>query len=163
MLLKSWSGVVEDSGGSWWGFWFLTMMGRGQQWTKHPMFQNIAFYTEYNQNQNLNQNTKSKPKPKPNKNLNFYWNKTGNKNKTNKKPGLIWPNQKLGFSEPISAELSLFKNHLSSCGPCAAFHFVGQYDSYLWGHVKPIRYHGSLSNLPMSPVVPGQTRPCRPY
>ena len=47
MSSKTWSGVVEDSEGSWLGFWFLIMMGRDQQCPKWPMFQNSAFYIVY--------------------------------------------------------------------------------------------------------------------
>ena len=46
MSLKSWSGVGEDCGCSWLGFWFLIMIGRFQQCTKLPMFQNSALYIE---------------------------------------------------------------------------------------------------------------------
>ena len=46
MSSKSWSGVVEDSRGSWLEFWFPIMMGRGQKCPKQPIFQNSAFYIE---------------------------------------------------------------------------------------------------------------------
>ena len=46
MSLKFWTGVLKDPGGSWLGFWFLIMMGRGQECPKQPMFQNSAFYIE---------------------------------------------------------------------------------------------------------------------
>ena len=46
MSWKSWSVVVEDSGGSWQGFWLLIMMGMGLKCAKLPMFWNSAFYIE---------------------------------------------------------------------------------------------------------------------
>ena len=46
MSSKSLSGVVEDSGGSWLEFWFLILMGRGQEYSKQPIFPNSAFYIE---------------------------------------------------------------------------------------------------------------------
>ena len=47
MSSKSWSGVVEDSGGSWLGFWFLTMMGNGQQCPKWSLLQISTVYNEF--------------------------------------------------------------------------------------------------------------------
>ena len=46
MSSKSWSWVLEDSGGFWPEFWFLIIMGMGLQCTKLPMFRNSAFYIE---------------------------------------------------------------------------------------------------------------------
>ena len=46
MSLKSWTGDMEDSGGSWLGFWVLSMMGMGLLSPKLPKFWNSAFYFE---------------------------------------------------------------------------------------------------------------------
>ena len=46
MSLKSWTGDLDDSGGSWLGFWFLIMMRMGLQCPKLPMFWNSASYIE---------------------------------------------------------------------------------------------------------------------
>ena len=42
MSSKCWSGSLQESGGFWLGFWFLIMMGMGQQCPKQPIFQNLA-------------------------------------------------------------------------------------------------------------------------
>ena len=46
MSSKSWTGDLEDSGGTWLGFRFLIMMGMGLKCPKLPMFRNSAFYIE---------------------------------------------------------------------------------------------------------------------
>ena len=47
MSSKSWSGVVEDPGGSIFWFWFVIIVGRVQECSKQPMLQNSTFYIEY--------------------------------------------------------------------------------------------------------------------
>ena len=42
MSLKSWCGVVEDSGGSWPGFWFLIMIGIRCPWPHNSVNTSIS-------------------------------------------------------------------------------------------------------------------------